>query len=143
MCKLGPHVYVHFHYFFYRLYLCLSNWLLKWKAMTCFLYFISGVFNLNVSVDSLFFIGSQLVALSKLGKVGVWHSMTHNWQVYTLNTLPPAGLHSKYSVTCNSKTSGDKLCCEHKCYFKSHCLKEVNSLNNFQDVKFLQWSMSL
>ncbi|XP_060588703.1 BTB/POZ domain-containing protein KCTD3-like isoform X1 [Ruditapes philippinarum] len=40
-----------------------------------------GVFNLNVSVDSLFFIGSQLVALSKLGKVGVWHSMTHNWQI--------------------------------------------------------------
>jgi len=36
---------------------------------------------MHVSVDSLFFIGSQLVALSKLGKVGVWHSMTHNWQV--------------------------------------------------------------
>lgn len=40
-----------------------------------------GIFNLNVSVDSLFFIGSQLVALSCLGKVGVWHSMTHNWQI--------------------------------------------------------------
>lgn len=40
-----------------------------------------GEFNLGVSVDSLFFIGSQLVALSKLGKVGVWHSMTHNWQI--------------------------------------------------------------
>ncbi|KAL3874699.1 hypothetical protein ACJMK2_037674 [Sinanodonta woodiana] len=40
-----------------------------------------GLFNLNVSVDSLFFIGSQLVALSKLGKVGVWHAMTQNWQI--------------------------------------------------------------
>ncbi|KAH3845079.1 BTB/POZ domain-containing protein KCTD3-like isoform X2 [Dreissena polymorpha] len=40
-----------------------------------------GVFNMHVPVDSLFFIGSQLVALSKLGKVGVWHSMTHNWQI--------------------------------------------------------------
>ncbi|XP_021344366.1 BTB/POZ domain-containing protein KCTD3-like, partial [Mizuhopecten yessoensis] len=39
-----------------------------------------GVFPLNVSVDSLFFIGSQLVALSQTGKVGVWHAMTHNWQ---------------------------------------------------------------
>uniref|UniRef100_A0A914XFH3 BTB/POZ domain-containing protein KCTD3 n=1 Tax=Plectus sambesii TaxID=2011161 RepID=A0A914XFH3_9BILA len=40
-----------------------------------------GVFSLGVAVDKLFFIGSQLVALSKTGKVGIWHSMTHNWQV--------------------------------------------------------------
>lgn len=46
-----------------------------------------GVFNLNVSVDSLFFIGSQLVALSKLGKVGVWHSMTHIWQIQDVNAI--------------------------------------------------------
>lgn len=45
------------------------------------IYFVAGVFNLIVSVDSLFFIGSQLVALSQIGKVGVWHAMTHNWQV--------------------------------------------------------------
>uniref|UniRef100_A0A183DQQ6 KCTD3 n=1 Tax=Gongylonema pulchrum TaxID=637853 RepID=A0A183DQQ6_9BILA len=36
---------------------------------------------LSVAIDKLFFIGSQLVALSKIGKVGIWHSMTHNWQV--------------------------------------------------------------
>uniref|UniRef100_A0A0N5AP67 BTB domain-containing protein n=1 Tax=Syphacia muris TaxID=451379 RepID=A0A0N5AP67_9BILA len=40
-----------------------------------------GTFSLSVAVDKLFFIGSQLVALSKTGKVGIWHSMTHNWQV--------------------------------------------------------------
>lgn len=40
-----------------------------------------GMFNLNVPVDSLFFIGSQLVALSHLGKVGVWHAMTQHWQI--------------------------------------------------------------
>lgn len=40
-----------------------------------------GVFNMHVSVDSLFFIGSQLVALSHTGKVGVWHSMTQHWQI--------------------------------------------------------------
>ncbi|VDM98767.1 unnamed protein product [Thelazia callipaeda] len=40
-----------------------------------------GMFTLLVAVDKLFFIGSQLVALSKIGKVGIWHSMTHNWQV--------------------------------------------------------------
>ncbi|KAJ8308193.1 hypothetical protein KUTeg_013067 [Tegillarca granosa] len=40
-----------------------------------------GEFNLSVSVDSLFFIGSQLVALSQIGKVGVWHAMTQHWQI--------------------------------------------------------------
>ncbi|RZF43067.1 hypothetical protein LSTR_LSTR001245 [Laodelphax striatellus] len=40
-----------------------------------------GTFNLNVRVECLFFIGSQLVALSPTGKIGVWHSMTHNWQI--------------------------------------------------------------
>ncbi|KAJ1365462.1 hypothetical protein KIN20_025771 [Parelaphostrongylus tenuis] len=40
-----------------------------------------GTFSLSVNVDNLFFIGSQMVALSRTGKVGIWHSMTHNWQV--------------------------------------------------------------
>ena len=43
--------------------------------------YFSGVFDLHVLVDNLFFIGSQLVALSSTGKVGVWHSMTQHWQV--------------------------------------------------------------
>lgn len=40
-----------------------------------------GIFNLHVPVDNLFFIGSQLVALSHTGKVGVWHAMTQHWQI--------------------------------------------------------------
>ncbi|XP_067211454.1 BTB/POZ domain-containing protein KCTD3 isoform X3 [Linepithema humile] len=40
-----------------------------------------GIFNLNVRVEYLFFIGSQLVALSPTGKIGVWHAMTHHWQI--------------------------------------------------------------
>ena len=36
---------------------------------------------MTVNVDSLFFIGTQLVALSHTGKVGVWHAMSQNWQV--------------------------------------------------------------
>ena len=39
-----------------------------------------GTFDLNVAVDSLFFIGTQLVALSPTGKIGVWNSMTQHWQ---------------------------------------------------------------
>ncbi|XP_065056746.1 BTB/POZ domain-containing protein KCTD3-like isoform X2 [Rhopilema esculentum] len=40
-----------------------------------------GVFDLTVSFDHLFFIGSQLVSLSSSGKIGVWHSVTQNWQI--------------------------------------------------------------
>ena len=53
-----------------------------------------GIFNLNAFVDKLFFIGTQLVALSTQqkgeaggnpgslsgGKIGVWNSMTQHWQ---------------------------------------------------------------
>lgn len=37
-----------------------------------------GQFALPVPVDFLFFIGTQLVALSQNGKIGVWHSMTQH-----------------------------------------------------------------
>lgn len=40
-----------------------------------------GIFSLHVPVDYLFFIGSQLVALSPTGKIGVWHAMTQHWQI--------------------------------------------------------------
>jgi len=40
-----------------------------------------GVFELGNYLEHLFFSGSQLVALSPQGRVGVWHAMTHNWQV--------------------------------------------------------------
>lgn len=38
---------------------------------------------MHVNVESLFFIGTQLVALSRPpgGKIGVWHSMTQHWQI--------------------------------------------------------------
>lgn len=39
-----------------------------------------GTFNLHANVDELFFIGTQLVALSPTGKIGVWNSMTQLWQ---------------------------------------------------------------
>ncbi|XP_039257042.2 SH3KBP1-binding protein 1-like [Styela clava] len=40
-----------------------------------------GIFNLQSTVDSLFFIGSQLVALSgRGGRVGVWNAVSQHWQ---------------------------------------------------------------
>ena len=43
--------------------------------------FIKASKDMSIRVDALFFIGSQLVAISKSGKVVVWHAMTHQWQV--------------------------------------------------------------
>lgn len=45
------------------------------------LFLVTGTFDLGVPVDALFFIGSQLVATSHTGKIGVWNSMTQHWQV--------------------------------------------------------------
>lgn len=46
-----------------------------------------GVFCLSVRVEYLFFIGSQLVALSSSGKIGVWHAMTQHWQIQDLEPI--------------------------------------------------------
>ncbi|KAJ8045657.1 BTB/POZ domain-containing protein KCTD3 [Holothuria leucospilota] len=46
-----------------------------------------GIFDLGIHVDNLFFIGSQLVATSHLGRIGVWHAVTQNWQVQDVNPI--------------------------------------------------------
>jgi len=43
-----------------------------------------GNFSLHVTVDQLFFIGSQLVALSPTGRIGVWNSLAQHWQAQEL-----------------------------------------------------------
>ena len=60
--------------------LSIPNW--SYANSVC----LSGVFDMTVVFNHLFFIGSQLVALSNKGKIGVWHSVTQHWQV-ELNTF--------------------------------------------------------
>ncbi|CAH1114439.1 unnamed protein product [Psylliodes chrysocephalus] len=62
-----------------------------------------GIFNLYVRVEYLFFIGSQLVALSPSGKLGVWHAMTQQWQ--TQDVMPIASFDTAGSILllgCNN-----------------------------------------
>jgi len=40
-----------------------------------------GTFSLGACVDSLLFIGNQLVATRSSGKIGVWNSLTQLWQI--------------------------------------------------------------
>ncbi|KAL3287370.1 hypothetical protein HHI36_001844 [Cryptolaemus montrouzieri] len=62
-----------------------------------------GIFNLHVRVEYLFFIGSQLVALSPSGKLGVWHAMTQHWQ--TQDVMPISSFDTAGSILllgCNN-----------------------------------------
>lgn len=45
-----------------------------------------GTFNLFVRVEYLFFINTQLVALSSIGKIGVWHAHTQHYQIQDLGS---------------------------------------------------------
>ncbi|CAF0772404.1 unnamed protein product [Brachionus calyciflorus] len=46
-----------------------------------------GNFNLGSLVENLFFIGSQLVATSSIGKIGVWNSLSQQWQTQDLTPI--------------------------------------------------------
>ncbi|KAG7253305.1 hypothetical protein CRUP_027747, partial [Coryphaenoides rupestris] len=62
-----------------------------------------GVFSLNVPVEALFFVGSQLIATSHTGKVGVWNAVTKHWQnqdVVPINSCDTAG--SLLILGCNN-----------------------------------------
>lgn len=68
-----------------------------------FILLFSGIFNLHVKVEYLFFIGSQLVALSPSGKLGVWHAMTQHWQ--TQDVVPISSFDTAGSILllgCNN-----------------------------------------
>lgn len=58
---------------------------------------------MHVKVEYLFFIGSQLVALSPSGKLGVWHAMTQHWQ--TQDVVPISSFDTAGSILllgCNN-----------------------------------------
>lgn len=55
-------------------------------------------------VEYLFFIGSQLVALSSVGKIGVWHAMTQHWQIQ--DVLPIASFDTAGSFLLLGCTNG-------------------------------------
>ncbi|KFD46464.1 hypothetical protein M514_12665 [Trichuris suis] len=46
-----------------------------------------GRFSVPAHVHGLFFISSQLVGLSKVGKIVIWHGMTRNWQVQDVSRI--------------------------------------------------------
>lgn len=53
----------------------------KWVFQEALSLSLAGVFHLGVPVEGLFFVGSQLIATSHTGKIGVWNAVTKHWQV--------------------------------------------------------------
>ena len=91
---------------------------------------ILGTFNIHVAVESLFFIGSQLVALSRppVGKIGVWHSMTLHWQIQDVTLVSsyvPAG--SLLLLGC----SNGAICYIGKLYLPVNSISSVKKVNSF------------
>ena len=58
-------------------------WLVSDESSTILI----GNFCLNSVVDNLFFIGSQLVAVGAVGKIGVWNSLSQLWQHQDINPI--------------------------------------------------------
>ena len=44
--------------------------------------YLTGQFNVTVTIDALFYVGTQLVCLSYTGKIGVWNVLTQSWRVF-------------------------------------------------------------
>ncbi|KRX84496.1 BTB/POZ domain-containing protein KCTD3 [Trichinella sp. T6] len=64
-----------------------DNTILLWSVNDAGVSSEIGRFSVTAHIDALLFIASQLVALSKKGKIVVWHGMTQNWQIQDVTPI--------------------------------------------------------
>ncbi|KAL1244870.1 BTB/POZ domain-containing protein [Trichinella spiralis] len=64
-----------------------DNTILLWSVNDAGVSSEIGRFSVTAHIDALLFIASQLVALSKKGKIVVWHGMTLNWQIQDVTPI--------------------------------------------------------
>lgn len=58
-----------------------------WNIVDAAIHTIIGTFAFGGPIDNLFFINSQLVATGDERKVGVWHSLSQQWQTQELTRI--------------------------------------------------------
>ena len=58
-----------------------------WNIVDAAVHTIIGTFAFGGPIDNLFFINSQLVATGDERKVGVWHSLSQQWQTQELTRI--------------------------------------------------------
>ncbi|KRZ35468.1 BTB/POZ domain-containing protein KCTD3 [Trichinella pseudospiralis] len=64
-----------------------DNTILLWSVNDAGVSTLIERFSVTAHIDALLFIASQLVALSKKGKIVVWHGMTQNWQIQDVTPI--------------------------------------------------------
>ena len=58
-----------------------------WNIVDATIHTLIGNFAFGGLIDNLFFINSQLVAIGDERKVGVWHSLSQQWQTQELTRV--------------------------------------------------------
>lgn len=58
-----------------------------WNIVDATIHTVIGTFAFGGPIDNLFFINSQLVATGDERKVGVWHSLSQQWQTQELTRV--------------------------------------------------------
>ncbi len=58
-----------------------------WNIVDASIHTLIGTFAFGGTIDNLFFINSQLVATGDERKVGVWHSLSQQWQTQELTRI--------------------------------------------------------
>lgn len=58
-----------------------------WNVVDAAIHTLIGTFAFGGPIDNLFFINSQLVATGDERKVGVWHSLSQQWQTQELTRI--------------------------------------------------------
>lgn len=58
-----------------------------WNVVDASIHTLLGTFAFGGPIDNLFFINSQLVATGDERKVGVWHSLSQQWQTQELTRI--------------------------------------------------------
>jgi hypothetical protein len=58
-----------------------------WNIVDASIHTVIGTFAFGGPIDNLFFINSQLVAIGDERKVGVWHSLSQQWQTQELTRI--------------------------------------------------------
>ena len=58
-----------------------------WLVVDASVTHLIGNFGLSAPIDALFFIGPSLVATSNVGKIGVWNSLSQQWQTQDITPI--------------------------------------------------------
>lgn len=78
-----------------------------WNVVDAAIHTLIGTFAFGGPIDNLFFINSQLVATGDERKVGVWHSLSQQWQTQELTRI--LSFDTVCETICDQRKREDRL----------------------------------